>query len=129
MGATVRVTALSFLVAIWASSPADARGPAQANTEAIACRVLESHASENPAVTVAIFHQQNKDDQARVGEILRMHSGERVEIQIGGAAWMGATMFRLRSCFGRGLLLLPAGAPAMKDGSTFLLRVSSTAAN
>jgi len=99
-----------------------ARQAASTDASPIACRALEVHASANPAVTVVLFHQQDKNDQARLASLLRAHSGERAEIEIGDGKWNGATVFRLKSCFGRGLLLLPPDAPTMKDGSTFLLR-------
>jgi hypothetical protein len=104
------------------ASHSAARQSESGNTSAIACRVLEAHASANPAVTVIVFHQQRKEDQDRLGALLRSHSGESAEIQVGDAAWTGVTIFRLKSCFGRGLMVLPPGAPAMKDGSTFVLR-------
>jgi len=94
--------------------------PGEAN--AIACRVLEAHASANPAVTVIVFHQQHKEDAARLGALLESHSGESAEIQVGDAAWTAVTIFRLKSCFGRGLMVLTPSAPEMKDGATFLLR-------
>jgi len=98
-----------------------------AGENTIACRVLEAHASGSPAVTAVVFHQQNKDEQERSPAILRAHSGEAVEIRFGEEQWVGATMFRLKSCFGRGLLLLPSGGPEIKDGSRFQLRLSSAA--
>jgi hypothetical protein len=94
----------------------------------IACRVLEAHTSASPAVTVIVFHQQHKEDAPRLGALLGSHSGEGAEIQVGDAPWAGVTIFRLKSCFGRGLMVLPASAPAMKDGSTFLLRFPASSA-
>jgi hypothetical protein len=88
----------------------------------IACRAMEVHASAEPAVVTAVFHQQNKADQEQLGELLKAHSGETAEIQMAGGAWTRVTIFRLRSCFGRGLLIAPAGAAQIKDGTTFLLR-------
>ncbi|HXY79131.1 MAG TPA: hypothetical protein VEI08_00695 [Candidatus Bathyarchaeia archaeon] len=98
-----------------------ARQPVQSGTDAIACRVIESHANASPAATVVIFHQQHKGDQERLGALLRAHSGEGAEIQISGAIWSSVTIFRLKSCFGRGLMVLPRGAPEMKEGTVFLL--------
>lgn len=110
------------------ASHSAARQSASAETSAISCRVLEAHASANPAVTVIVFHQQRKEDQDRLGALLRSHSGESVEIQVGDAAWTSVTIFRLKSCFGRGLMVLPPGAPTMKDGSTFVLKIRPGAA-
>lgn len=94
---------------------------ADANT--VACRVLEAHKSATPAATAVIFHQQSKADQERLGSLLKAHSGETAAIEVSGET-LSVTIFRLKSCFGRGLLLLPADAPTIKDGSTFLLKFS-----
>jgi hypothetical protein len=56
--------------------------------------------------------------------LLRQHSGENVQVQIGDETPTNASVFRLKSCFGRGLLLLPADAPPLKDGATFVLKFS-----
>jgi len=107
---------------LWVALQGAARQTDPGEANAIACRVLEAHASANPAVTVIVFHQQHKEDGGRLGALLGSHSGESAEIQVGDAGWTGVTIFRLKSCFGRGLMVLPPGAPAMKDGATFLLR-------
>jgi len=99
-----------------------ARQTESGDASPIACRVLEAHTSATPAVTVIVFHQQHKEDGPRLGALLGSHTGEGAEIRVGDAPWAGVTIFRLKSCFGRGLLVLPPGAPGMKDGSTFLLR-------
>ena len=96
--------------------------PGNSDASPITCRVLEAHASASPAVTVVVFHQQNRNDQEHLASLLRVHSGEQVEVDAGDGKWTGATAFRLKSCFGRGLLLLRPDAPLMKNGSTFLLR-------
>lgn len=105
------------------ASQSDARRTETADASAIACRVMEAHTSANPAATVVIFHQQHKEDQEHLGSLLRSHSGESVEIRAGSAAWTSVTIFRLKSCFGRGLMVLAPGAPVMKEGSMFLLRL------
>ena len=106
--------------------------PARANqtaadvtTGTVACRALEVHRSEQPAVTVAVFHQRDKQDQPRLSALLQRNSGASVMVQIGDGAWQHATVVRLKSCFGRGLLILPPGEPAPKDGETFLLKFAS----
>ncbi|MGB0035867.1 MAG: hypothetical protein WBP79_10380 [Candidatus Acidiferrales bacterium] len=93
------------------------------SSDSLTCRVLESHASAQPAATIIIFHQRDKQDQAQLSQLLQNNSGSTVEVQMGGTVWQSATVLRLKSCFGRGLLLLPPGAPAPKDGDTFLLRL------
>src|SRR5208282_1122039 len=98
----------------------------QTDTGIVACRVLEAHASTHPAVIAVVFHQRDKADQTRLAALLQHLADESVELQTGDGKWANATVVRLKSCFGRGLLLLPADAPPMKDGSTFLLRFSPT---
>jgi hypothetical protein len=127
MSRGIQLAFVCFTALVWFAQMGNARQAAVAESDAIECRALEVHTSATPAATAVVFHQERKDDQERLAEILRAHSGETVEVQLRDAAWTGATMFRLKSCFGRGLLLLPMEAPAMKDGSTFRLRLSSAA--
>jgi hypothetical protein len=91
-----------------------------ANT--VDCRVLEAHASTAPGVIVIVFHQRDKQDQARFAALLRQNSGAAVAVRAGDSTAANGTVSRMKSCFGRGLLLLPSGAPIMKDGATFRLR-------
>lgn len=100
---------------------------ASATGAVIECRALESHKSSHPTVDVVVFHQSRKEDQERLGSMLRGLAGENVELQTGGEKWIQVSVFRLKSCFGRGLLVLLADAPPMQDGATFLLRFSSSA--
>jgi hypothetical protein len=98
---------------------------AQAQEGTIACRVLEAHTSEQPAMTVVVFHHRDKQDQASLSSLLQQHSGERVDVQANGGKWQTATVVRLKSCFGRGLLLSPNGTLQLKDGDEFFLRFST----
>jgi hypothetical protein len=93
----------------------------------IACRVLEVHASTHPAVIAVLFHQRDKQDRARLAALLQNLAAESVELQTADGKWADATAVRLKSCFGRGLLLLPADGPPLKDGSTFVLKFSLVA--
>ena len=102
----------------------DARQASTSDSHPIACRVLEAHASAHPAVAVVVFHQRDQADQARMAEMLRQRSGGVVEVQTSDGEWTSATVVRLKSCFGRGLLIMSADAPQMKDGATFLLRLA-----
>jgi hypothetical protein len=110
---------ISFTVSA-ASQPAPGAGG-----DVIACRVLESHASEHPAVIAIVFHQTNRADQQRLGALLENLATETVDMQTSDGLWQSVTVARLKSCFGRGLLLLPADSPAPKDGATFSLRFSA----
>lgn len=84
---------------------------------------MESHSSEQPPVAAVVFHQRNRQDGPRLGELLLKNSGANVEIQIGqDGSRQTARVFRLKSCFGRGLLVLPTSATAPKDGETFTFK-------
>lgn len=98
----------------------------QAASQAIvACRVLEVHTSVQPAVTVIVFHQRDQKDGTRLGSLLRQHSEASVEFQTADGTWHTATVARLKSCFGRGLLLFPSGGAPLAEGDKFLLKFPS----
>jgi hypothetical protein len=88
----------------------------------IACRALEAHTDSELKVTVVVFHQRDEAQRSQLATLLRGHSGEMVEVQAGDGTWRRARMVRLKSCFGRGLLLLPAPAP-FSERSEFILRM------
>lgn len=127
----VAVMALVFAVAVplFASSQAPAAHPnVAADPSVVECRVLEAHASAAPAALVVIFHQQQKQDQPRLAALIKENSGSEVELQSGSDTWSKVTVFRLRTCFGRGMIVLPPGTSALKDGDTFKVRFPKKAA-
>lgn len=94
-----------------------------ADAKTIACRVLETHASDKPPIVAVVFHQRDRQDGPKLGALLLQNSGATVEIQVGdGGMRQTGKVFRLKSCFGRGLLVLPAGATAPKDGEAFTIK-------
>ncbi len=106
------------------ASQASPHPNAASETEVMACRVLEAHASTSPAALVVIFHQQEKKDQPRLSALVKANSGSDAAIQVSSGAWIKTTVFRLRTCFGRGMLILPLGEAELKDGATFRIRFS-----
>ena len=98
--------------------------PPEQNPRVVACRVKEAHSSRDPAAGLVVFSQRDKTDADRFRELLRRaEEGGAVEFQSGeGAEWRPASVVRLKSCFGRGLLILRGGTTPPPDGSTFLLR-------
>jgi len=88
----------------------------------IRCRALETHASDERGVTIVVFHQEAKEDQKHLSDLLKQFSEATVEWQRGGDKWENATVIRLKTCFGRGLLMIPSTMVAPKDGESFLLR-------
>ena len=84
--------------------------PAQKKAEeaTVACRAMEVFVSERVGATAVIFHQRDKADGPRLGELLLAHSGEEVEFETSDGQRHLATVERVKSCFGRGLLLFTA---------------------
>lgn len=107
-------------IALCVPMPAATR-QAETDDGAITCRVIEAHAAAHPAIVAVVFHQAEKADQPRLASLLLQHSGEEAEVRISADTRTAGSVFRLKSCFGRGLLLLPADAPPLKDGETFTL--------
>lgn len=107
------------------SAPAPAKPSASAGQPApryVNCHALEAHASSQPAVTVVVFNQRDKPDHARLSDLLKENDGASVELRTSDGKWHKATLVRLRSCFGRGLLFLAGDAGEPKDRENFLLR-------
>jgi hypothetical protein len=88
----------------------------------LACRALEVHADGELKVIVVVFHQREEAQRSQLAALLRGHSGEIVEVQAGDDVWRRARMVRLKSCFGRGLLILLAPAP-FSERTEFALRL------
>ena len=99
------------------------RAPEQ-NLRVVACRVKEAHTSREPAAGLVVFPPRDKADADRFRSLRRRaEEGGAVEFQSSdGGAWQAASVVRLKSCFGRGLMVLPAGAVPPAEGGTFLLR-------
>ena len=113
--------ALLLILTIAAEAQAAPR-PATVEPVRIACRALETHTDDELKVTVVVFHQRDEGQRSQLAELLRGHSGQMVEVQTADGAWRRARMVRLKSCFGRGLLLLPAPAP-FAERTEFMLRL------
>ncbi len=78
--------------------------------------------AERVGATAVIFHQRDKAEGPRLGELLLAHSGEEVEIETRDARRHRATVARLKSCFGRGLLLFATGEAKLREKDEFVLR-------
>jgi hypothetical protein len=108
--------------------PQNASGPPQGSGVALACRALEVKTAERLGVAVALFHQASKSDGPRLGKLLRAHDGASVEFDTSDGHSHSATLFRLGTCFGRGLLLFPAGSARLAAHEQFWLRFPEEAA-
>lgn len=87
----------------------------------LGCRALETYTDDELKVAAIVFHQRDETQRSQLAALLHDHSGEMVEIQGEDGKWRRARMVRLKSCFGRGLLLLTAPAP-FSEHAEFLLR-------
>ncbi len=106
---------------------ADAQTEQHPLSVTIACRALEVHIDTELKVAVIVFHQRDQAQRSELAVLLRDHSGQMVEIQGDDGHWRTARMDRLKSCFGRGLLMLAAPSP-VAEHSQFLLHVPGGAA-
>ncbi len=86
------------------------------------CHALETHTNAQPAVTVVVFTQRDKPDHARLSDLLKESDSAAVELRTTDGKWHKATLVRLRTCFGRGMLFLAADSGAPHDRENFLLR-------
>ncbi len=94
---------------------------AASNADTVACRVLEVSSAEGYGVTLIIFHHRDQNDRARLAALLRQHSGGSVQFQAADGAWHPAIVLRLKSCFGRGLLVSSASVRLVERGE-FMVR-------
>lgn len=95
----------------------------EAGDKAIDCRVMEVFVAEQLGATAVIFHQREKADGPRLGELLLAHSGQEAEFKTRDGRWHRATVVRLKSCFGRGLLLFAASEAKLAEREDFVLRL------
>jgi hypothetical protein len=94
--------------------------PAAANT--VPCRVLEAHTGQQLRLTLVVFHHRDEKERVRLGTLLRERSGASVEFQTADGRWYSGTVLRLKSCFGRGLLLFPTGTAQLAERDEILLK-------
>ncbi|MGH9737382.1 MAG: hypothetical protein ACRD4X_02205 [Candidatus Acidiferrales bacterium] len=123
---SVLAFALAFAVPSLAANQTSSHPNAAPESNIVQCRVVEAHASAVPAALFVIFRQQQKQDQPRLAALVKENSGADAEVQIGGA-WSKVELFRLRTCFGRGMLIFPSGSASVKDGDTFRIRFAKQA--
>lgn len=93
-----------------------------ADPNVVACHALEVHSNAQPAVTILVFNQKNKDDHERLSDLLKDNEGAAVEVKAADGAWHKASVARLRSCFGRGLLFFSGESSPVEEKDDFVLR-------
>ena len=89
----------------------------------INCRVMEAFEEAKLGVRAIIFHQRDKADGPRLGALLLAHTGEEMELQTAGGQSFRATVFRVKSAFGRGLVLIPVSNFRLAEHEEFILRL------
>jgi hypothetical protein len=117
-----------LLVAALAWKPLARTAPLASNPtggSGIACRVLEGGVVASLGVGWAIFHQRDAGDGDSLGAFLRARDGTVVEFETTGGARVQAQLARLKSCFGRGLLLYPAPQAHLAAQDEFTLERSA----
>ena len=93
-----------------------------ATSNLVTCRILEVHANKDPGVVLVIFHQRDKQDQPRFAALLKQSNGAAIQIRPAGAQWQTVAVIRLKSCFGRGMLILPAGSTSLRERADILVK-------
>jgi len=89
------------------------------------CRMMEVFVAEQVGAKAVVFHQRDKADGPRLGELLLAHSGDEVEFETRDGRWHRATVARMKSCFGRGLLIFAATEAKLAEKEDFVLRFVS----
>jgi hypothetical protein len=84
---------------------------------------MEAFEEGRLGVRAIVFHQRDKADGPRLGSLLLTHSGEEMELETAGGRRYRATVFRVKSCFGRGLVLLPTSKLKLGEQDEFTLRL------
>jgi hypothetical protein len=123
------VVAFSLTISARSAPTASSQTATQSPGKTIACRVIESKNAQTLGVRVVVFHQAEIADRGSLGRFLRNHDGASAEFEAANGSWQAASVFRLKSCFGRGLLLLPAGGPRLAEGDRFMLRSGANPEN
>jgi len=89
----------------------------------IICSVMEAFEEGRLGVRAIVFHHRDKADGPRLGSLLLTHSGEEMELETTGGRRYRATVFRVKSCFGRGLVLVPTSKLKLGEHDEFTLRL------
>ena len=112
-----------MLGAAVSATPMQNATPADSNAavQTILCRALEVKADPKTAVTVVLFHQASKGDgPARA--LLRSNEGANIEFFTSDGKRHPATLFRLDTCFGRGMLVFSSATAHLSSHEQFSIR-------
>ena len=124
---TFATIALATVLVISVSGPSQGAQIQAPGTEAgngpIICSVIEAFEEGRLGVRAIVFHQRDKADGPRLGSLLLAHSGTEMELETAGGRRYRATVFRVKSCFGRGLVLVPTTKLKLGEHDEFTLRL------
>jgi len=127
MGRSFTLINLAMVLAIPLSGPshgAQVQAPKiDAGNGPITCSVMEAFEEGRLGVRAIVFHQHEKADGPRLGALLLAHSGEEMELETTGGRRYRATVFRVKSAFGRGLVLVPMSKVRLGEHDEFTLRL------
>lgn len=119
--------ALVTILVIPVSNPSHAARIQTTATKAgntpIICSVMEAFEDGRLGVRAIVFHQRDMVDGPRLGSLLLTHSGQEMELETTGGRRCRATVFRLKSCFGRGLVLVSTNKFKLGQHDEFTLRL------
>jgi hypothetical protein len=87
---------------------------------------MEVFTAEQQGVAAVIFHQSDKAEGPRLGELLKSYSGREMGFTTADGKSHRGKVFRVRSCFGRGLMLLPSSEARLKEKDEFVLNSPQT---
>ena len=122
--AIIALTAVLLIPLHNLSSGGSAQAPVtKADNEPVVCSVMEVFEDGKLGVRAVIFHQRDKADGPRLGALLLAHAGEEMELQAPGGPRYRATVFRVKSAFGRGLVMTPVGRFKLAAQDQFSLRL------
>ena len=96
--------------------------PEKVDPLTVNCRTMEIFVAERPGASVVIFHQRDKADARKLSELLQKYASLEVEFETGDGKRHRATVGRLKSCFGRGLLIFAPDEANLGVKEDFILR-------
>ena len=83
---------------------------------------MEVIVAEWPGASVVIFHQRDKADGRKLSELLKKYAGQEVQFETGDGKQHRATVARMKTCFGRGLLIFASDEATLGLKEEFILR-------
>jgi len=126
--ATIMTAILPVAILVLIARAIPAQTLSQPLPEEINCRVLEAMSSRQFKIRFVVFRYQSPSDRARLGSLLRKYDGTAVRFESRDSQWHVATLLRMRSCFGRGLLVFPISEAQLAEKDEFLLRFPTSPA-